>query len=482
MLAVVMFMVSASAGLAGTVESFVLHEPVATVQLGTAQLSALQVNTLQANTLQTNTAQAAPAAQPYSAPEAGLDRAGPVAESPRTVSFDEAALKRIGGMSLLRGISTLGPHEIARFAEKNPAQLDLLRDARIAPAEIVAWWKNTPAASREAMLEHAPQLIGSLDGVPAEVRGPANVRALERAMAENSERAASRIGKGERRRLGQQQRMMEAVAAALPGKPGEPERTLLEFDERDAGRAVIVIGDLDVADYVSYLVPGMYFSVQQQIRDWTDTAAALAVEQQRWLQGTQGDAGPARVATVAWLGYQTPDLLNIGGLELAQSGADALEASWQGIRASRGDRQPFLSVLAHSYGSTAALIALERHSEQIDALALIGSPGSASQSASELGVTGDKVYVGEASWDPIVDTAFYGSDPGAPSYGAVRIGVSGGIDPLTHKPLAASVGHNAYFADGSESQRNLALIGIGRGDWVTDTGALQPGSSLASAR
>src|SRR5690606_23408852 len=102
-----------------------------------------------------------------------------------------------------------------------------------------------------------------------------------------------------------------------------------------------------------------------------------------------------------------------------------------------------------------------------DALALIGSPGSASQSVSDLGVAGDRVYVGEASWDPIVDTAFYGSDPGARSFGAVRMGVGGGLDPLTHEQLAASVGHNAYFAAGSESLRNLALIGIGRGGAVT---------------
>ncbi len=139
-------------------------------------------------------------------------------------------------------------------------------------------------------------------------------------------------------------------------------------------------------------------------------------------------------------------------------------------------------MLAHSYGSTAAMIALQRHSEQIDALALIGSPGSASQSARDLGVADDQVYVGEASWDPIVDTAFYGSDPGSDSFGAMRIGVGGGVDPLTKKTLGGSVGHNAYFAAGSESLRNLALIGIGRGNWVTDADGAAAGTSLAQAR
>ncbi|SDS57493.1 Alpha/beta hydrolase [Microterricola viridarii] len=457
MLAVVMFIASANAALSGVAEGFVMHEPV-------------------------NVIQNVVSSEPATPLDAGLDRRGPAAESPRMVAFDEAALNRIGGMSLLRGVSQLSPREIIRYAERNPTELDAVRDARIAPSEVGAWWLSTPGQAQAALAEAAPQLLGSLDGVPAAVRGPANERALQRAIVDTRERAASGIGKGERRRLGQQQRMLEAISGALESKPGEPERTLLEFDERESGRAVIVIGDLDTADYISYLVPGMYFSVQQQIRDWTDTAASLAVEQLHWLQDQPQGDGPPRVATVAWLGYQTPDLLTIGSLELAEHGADALESSWQGIRATRGERQPYLTVLAHSYGSTAALIALERHSEQIDALALIGSPGSATQNARDLGVAGDNVFVGEARWDPIVDTAFYGSDPGSPSYGAVRIGVGGGVDPLTQKELAGSVGHNAYFAPGSESQRNLALIGIGRGDWVTDGGTLPPGTMLATAR
>ncbi|MET0853934.1 MAG: alpha/beta hydrolase [Microterricola sp.] len=460
MLADVTFMVSASVALTGVAESFVAHEIFAGERFAA---SGLELGPPSTNAI-------------------GPDAVTRDADSITTMVLDEATMQRVGGISLLRGLSALSPREIVNYVQQNVAQLDAVRDARIAPAEITAWWAAMPTAAQKAMASSVPQVLGSLDGVPAAVRGPANEDALERATEGVRERAASGIGKGERRKLGQQQRMLEAVTSALTSKPGEPERTLLEFDERGAGRAVIVIGDLDTADYVSYLVPGMYFSVQQQILDWTDTAATLAVTQQQWLQDVPEGLSPPRVATIAWLGYQTPDLLNVGGLELAQSGADALEQSWQGIRATRGEHQPFLSVLAHSYGSTAAMIALQRHSEQIDALALIGSPGSASQTARDLGVADDQVYVGEASWDPIVDTAFYGSDPGSESFGARRIGVGGGVDPLTKKTLGGSVGHNAYFAAGSESLRNLALIGIGRGTWVTDADGAAAGTSLAQAR
>jgi hypothetical protein len=46
--------------------------------------------------------------------------------------------------------------------------------------------------------------------------------------------------------------------------------------------------------------------------------------------------------------------------------------------------------------------------------------------------------------------------------------VAGGIDQITQDVLAASTGHNEYFSAGTESIRNMALIGIGHGELVTD--------------
>ena len=77
------------------------------------------------------------------------------------------------------------------------------------------------------------------------------------------------------------------------------------------------------------------------------------------------------------------------------------------------------------------------------------------------------VYVGEAAWDPVPNSAYFGSDPGAKSYGAKPLGVGGGVDALTQAALASSIGHNEYFSPGTESMRNFALIGIGQGQYVT---------------
>jgi hypothetical protein len=123
------------------------------------------------------------------------------------------------------------------------------------------------------------------------------------------------------------------------------------------------------------------------------------------------------------------------------------------------------------------MIALQRGDFQIDALAVVGSPGSSAQSVSALSVRGGNVYVGEANADPVASTAFYGSDPGAPAYGAHRMGVSGGVDAVTGDRLSPSFWHIGYFERGSESMRNFALIGIDEGGLVMN----DSGTTIAAA-
>ncbi|MFC6355278.1 alpha/beta hydrolase [Luethyella okanaganae] len=402
-----------------------------------------------------------------------------------SVSIDPAALQRATGISLLSGLSRLSRSDIVNYVTGNPQQISALLDARLAPSDVSAWWQRMTALARSDMIAGAPSLVGNLEGVPYRMRDKANLLTLDAAVRQLQDHLDAGVGKGVRQQVTRQLAMLEQVREALIPKKGEASRTLVALDITGQGRAVIADGDLDRANYISYLIPGMYFSVDQQIVDWADTASVLHDQQQDWLRRLPDADDPGAtptVATIAWIGYQTPDLLNVGGLDLAQGGADALERSWAGIRASRGSDQPFLAVLAHSYGSTAALIALERHTVEIDALALVGSPGSTAQSVAALDVANGNVFVGEADWDPVVNTAFYGSDPGTSSYGATRMGVAGGTDPLDHDHLAPSFGHNDYFKPGSESLRNMALIGIDRGAYVTSGTRIADGTTLALSR
>ncbi|MEO5919700.1 MAG: alpha/beta hydrolase, partial [Pseudolysinimonas sp.] len=248
----------------------------------------------------------------------------------------------------------------------------------------------------------------------------------------------------------------------------------------DGGRAVIAVGDLASAQYVSYLVPGMFYSVDSEIGSWAGAADELAADQAAWLARLSPNQYSSRdhtdassaVATVAWIGYQTPTVVNVASLDLAREGRDALTESLTGLDAIRSaggaTSKPYLSILAHSYGATAALLALQENDITVDALAMVGSPGSPAETVGQLKVRDGNVWVADASWDPVSSTGVFGSQPLSPEYGAHQFGVGGATDPITGSSLAGSVGHVDYFTSGSESFRNMALIGIGRGGFVLD--------------
>ena len=343
-----------------------------------------------------------------------------------------------------------------------------------APATDVAnWWATATPAQRLSLLASSPEALGNLEGVPYEVRDAANRSHLSVTIASlESQIASGSVGRAASQDLQAQLHMLQQVAAAVETGESGLRRTLISLDVNDGGRAVIAVGDLATAEYVSYLVPGMFYSVDSEIGSWAGAADQLAADQAAWLArlspNQYGDASSA-VATVAWIGYQTPTVVNVASLDLAREGRDALTESLRGLDALRatGER-PYVSILAHSYGATAALLALQENDVTVDALAMVGSPGSPAESVGELKVRDGNVWVADASWDPVSSTGVFGSQPLSDEYGAHHFGVNGAVDPLTGKALAGSVGHVDYFTDGSESFRNMALIGIGRGGFVLD--------------
>ncbi|BDZ46407.1 alpha/beta hydrolase [Naasia aerilata] len=260
-------------------------------------------------------------------------------------------------------------------------------------------------------------------------------------------------------------KMLGQIEASLEETPGGPDRRLLMLDTAMPGRAAVSLGELDSADYVSVLVPGALLSVREHMREWTKVTADIYDEQNDW-ERRFGDS--STVATVSWIGYQTPDVTNLLGMDLAEQGASFLSGTVNGLKTLRSGDEPYISVFAHSYGATATMLALDRGDMSIDALAMMGSPGGVAENVRELAVKAGHVWVGAAEWDPVVHTAFFGTDPGSPDFGAKTMSVAGSVDPVTGAVLTASVGHDWYLEPGTESLRNLSLIGIDRGDYVTD--------------
>ncbi len=375
------------------------------------------------------------------------------------------------GINLISALSQMAPTEIAKAVARYPKQIDALLASPPAARQVSELWEGLSADSKAALIEEAPRLVGNLDGFPLRYRGQANLAQLGSTMSKVTGQLAEATSQASKDALGKQLALLTQIDTAVHENGTGPGRSLVLFDPSGGGRAAIALGDPDTADYVSYLVPGMNYNVHDQIVNWSATAEALYAEQRAVLKTIRAKK-PAReretVATIAWIGYEAPDLFSVGGLDRAELGADYLEESWRGLLASRGSDQPFLSVFAHSYGSTVTLTALSRSTVTLDALVLVGSPGSAVQSAGDLRVANNQVYVGEADWDPAVNSAFFGSDPGGESYGARSLGVTGARDRLTGAKLDGSIGHNEYFKPGSESLHNMALIGTGNAKLVTN--------------
>jgi pimeloyl-ACP methyl ester carboxylesterase len=384
----------------------------------------------------------------------------------------------VQGSRLLQQLSLVSVPNIRDFVASNPAAIGSLLADPPRATDVTAWWDSLDAQRHAALREASPQLVGNLDGIPFQVRDIANREVLTATMSELRRVIATEDGRTVVENAKMQLRMLESIAGALGEQAPGSTRTLMSLDVAGQGKAAIVIGDLREADYVTYMVPGMFFTIEGQMGYWTDAAARLADEQRSWL-ALLGDDPHGTVATVAWIGYQTPNLTNVGAIDNALEGRDLLAGAITGLQALRGDDQPYITVIGHSYGSTAALMALTEYDFEVDALAVVGSPGSPAKSVDELNVRDGNVYVGEAPWDAVPDSAFFGSDPGAASYGARTFGAVGGTDPVTHEELRPSFGHIEYFSPGTESLRNLALIGIGAGMLVTGEDGSAPARVLA---
>lgn len=394
-----------------------------------------------------------------------------------------AELADLGGTSLLRALASTTPATVASLADRHPETVHQLLASPPAPRLVESWWRNLDDRAQRSLAATAPEVVGNLDGVPFAIRNDANRSVLRDTIRDIELSLVGETGRALATQSNERLKMLYAVADALGPSSANPQRSLISLDTEDAGKAAIVLGDLQTADYVSYLIPGMFISVGGNVVEWTDTAARLYDEQVSWLNllaDVGAEPGTRTVATVAWIGYQTPHLLNVGSLDLAYEGRDAISDALIGLETLRRNDQPHVSLLAHSYGSTAAMLALSETEASVDALAMIGSPGSPVAKAEDLHVRG-AVFVGEAAWDPIPNSSFFGGDPGASEFGAAVMSVRGGIDVVTNELLAGSTGHNEYFSPGTEAMRNMALVGIDQAELVTDGSDRDSGRTLALA-
>jgi hypothetical protein len=360
------------------------------------------------------------------------------------------------------------------------------------PAEVAAWWASLPDSAQRMLLERFPAQIGNLDGVPFAVRDQANravlaaeitrIEAEMRVLEENPESVqwphpdGDMHAVGRYHRLADQLEMLRGAEAALGDSRSRPPRSLILLDVEMPGRAAVALGDLDSAEYVSVMVPGMGSNVAGSMARYTTAARHLYDEQHRWAGRFDSDS---TFATVAWLGYHAPQHVDVATGGKATAGAEHLQGTLRGIQAATtegGSRH--VTLIGHSYGSLVAGKSLTDPGEPVgvDTAVFVGSPGVGVDHVDDLDVS--QVFVGEAAGDHVADFGRFRRDPSDRGFGAEIISVSGGEDPITGRELTESRGHSEYYDAGTESLRNIALIGLGHPESVTTGG---PGGSATGA-
>ncbi len=336
------------------------------------------------------------------------------------------------------------------------------------PAQVAAWWEGLSEAEQEAVVAAYPQTLGGADGLPAGARNEANRLLIEDDVARlEAKEDDGTLTPLETRMLENARKTQEALEDAdgftdpTTGETPGGQLWLYDPSAYDGdGRVAVAIGDLDTADDVAVMTPGIntdMTSVTGYVGDIANLYESTTY---------QGDG--SSVATMFWLGYDAPhgptDPATIGS-GTAEDGGGRLADAVDGLRASRVADPANMTAIGHSYGSTTTSYAAVDHGLDVDRVALIGSPGAGpADSADDFSVGADDLYVGRNSRDGVAflgDEGGYhnpgglGRDPSYDDFGATRFEAEN-IDRTDHRNFDQD--HGAYFDVDSESLYNLGRI------------------------
>ncbi|MET0932461.1 MAG: alpha/beta hydrolase [Mycetocola sp.] len=394
-------------------------------------------------------------------------------------------------------VAATGSGFAEQFAGRVSAAADTL--ATLPPAQVAALWKDLPRHFVRELIEQRPDVIGNLEGARYVDRDEANIRRLttlkEEALAAEqlalselrspSSRGSSALTAAEA------SARVDAVDVLLglfsDAASKDPHRYLLSLDPSVDGPplAAIAVGNLDSALYATYFVPGMNSNVLQA---------------EDLLRGvTRIQQGSADSAAVLWLGYESPGPVETVSTARAEAGAVLLGAALGGYDAYRTavGLHSELTVLAHSYGSTTAAIALADAEYSVDSFVMIGSAGvPPSIRLDDLHVPSDRVFASEATGDDIADKGQFWSgraNPASIEWGARVFGSNG--TTLADGTILAAVrahdvvgadddgDHEKYLGDGTESLYGIRKIVTGQQYDITPVAPTPPTDStiLASA-
>ncbi|WP_320781939.1 alpha/beta hydrolase [Streptomyces sp. CRN 30] len=319
-----------------------------------------------------------------------------------------------------------------------------LPDTGSSPGRMAEFFASLTTAQRLGLVRRYPLAVGNMNGVPVALRYRANRVAL----AQQREIEEKRTHDTRLSSLGQYEagRRMHRFADLM-----DRERQILAFDPEGSGRIAEVFGDLDAAERISVVVPGVDTDVLTFQRSYRAYSAPVGMA--RSLYEAERAVDPAtRTAVIAWADYTAPSGLGMEAATAlrAERGAVRLDQLVRGLPG----RSP-VALYCHSYGSVVCGIAAPALPGRVTDIAVAGSPGMRVEKVSQLR-TSARVWATRDADDWIADVPYmevgglgHGADPVSAEFGARVVSAAG------------AQGHAGYFAPGTESLRNFAEIGVG---------------------
>lgn len=398
--------------------------------------------------------------------------------------FDAAGVPRTGHAGsrldadtsdILRAWATL---DGAAFESANGTDADgaLTALGAMPVAQVAGIWAGLSPAFRKRLADRDPERVGTLAGVSPLDRDYANVQRLQGlydAAVSGYEKAAR--NNGARSYDGDPAaadagRRMNAFRLLLKrygdgdGRRLDPPEFLITLDASSPGQPLLAvsIGNLETAKSVSYVVPGMNSSAAE-LPDYARAAGRIRDgEQDR--------------AVIVWLDYVSPGPSDVLASDRARVGADRLARGilQQGVERGAAGSSATTSVIAHSYGSTVATMALAQQPLGVDSVIIVGSAGIADGIvAADLHVPSASIFVAQAEKDGLATVGRLSgrANPEQEEWGARAFGVDG-VALADGTALDAVQQHNAvgssenddrgkYFGDGTESLHNIKSILMG---------------------
>ncbi|WP_423509450.1 alpha/beta hydrolase [Streptomyces xinghaiensis] len=312
------------------------------------------------------------------------------------------------------------------------------------PAAVRDFFRSLGETQRRRLAERHALVVGNLNGAPPALRYRANRTALRQAIA--AER--TRLDDPRLTELGREQvaRRMQRYGSLLRGH-----RQILAFDPTGPGRVAEVFGDLDTAQRVSVVVPGVdthLLTFERTRRTFT-----APVGMARALHRAERAAAPrVRTAVIAWADYTSPAGVGMDAAagRLAAAGAVTLRAL---VRALPGSSS--VALFCHSYGSVVCGVAARSLPSRVTDIAVAGSPGMRAERVADLGGRA-RIWATRDADDWIEDVPNlefgelgHGVDPVSSAFGARLLSAAG------------ATGHTGYFVPGTASLANFARVGVG---------------------